>query len=272
MSTYQSYWGLDKTPFRAYHDSCFFYRSPTHEEALARMHFLVDQHRRLGLLIGAGGSGKSFLMRFFADELRHDSLAVARVGLEGLEPEEMILQILQALRLNPSPTDSMLSLWLRLEDRLSENRYQQIDTVILLDDADQASQNVLLQAARLARHEMTSESRLTIVLGSRPGGLANIGARLLELSDLRIDIEPWQTSDTAEFVKSSLSSAGREAPVFAGPALARLHQLTHGVPRRVSRLADLSLLAGAGRDLDEIDADVVESAYEELVSVGKSMV
>ena len=267
MSTYQSYWSLDKTPFRAYHDSCFFYRSPTHEEALARMQFLVEQRRRLGLLIGDEGSGKSFLMRFFADEMRHDGLDVATVELEGLSPEEMIAGILQSLHIDPPSADSMLVLWRHLEDRLSVNRYQQTPTVILLDDADRASKSVLLQIARLVHHDMTSESRLTIILGSRPSGLANIGPRLLNMSALRIDIQPWQTDDTAEFVKSSLVSAGRQAPIFAGPALARLHQLTHGLPRQVSRLADLSLLAGAGRELKEIDAEVVESAYQELGAV-----
>lgn len=268
MSTYQSYWGLEKTPFRAFHDSCFFYHSPTHEEALARMHFLVEERRRLGLLLGAEGSGKTFLLRFFADELRHDGRAAVVVGLEGLAPEEMLLRLLQSLGKNPSSRDSLVSLWRQLEDRLCENGYEQIDTIVLLDDADLATEQVLQQVARLARYEMTAESRLTLILSSRPGGLEKIGPRLLELASLRIDIEPWQSDDTAEFVKSSLSAAGRESPIFAGPALARLHQLTHGVPRSVSRLADLSLLAAAGRDVKEIDADVVESAYEELGAVG----
>jgi type II secretory pathway predicted ATPase ExeA len=267
MSTYQSYWGLEKTPFLACHDTCFFYRAATHDEALARMHFLVEQHRRMGLLIGDEGSGKSFLFRFFANQLRHNGMAVAQIGLEGLEAEEMLCYILQSLRLNPSPSESMVSLWRRLEDRLRANRYQEIDTVILFDDANLASQSVLTQIARLARYDITSQSRLTIVLGSRPERLGNLGARLLELSSLRIDIEPWQQSDTVEFINSSLAGAGRQQPAFAEPALARLHQLTHGIPRRISQLADLSLLAGAGRDLQEIDADVVESVYQELGAV-----
>jgi type II secretory pathway predicted ATPase ExeA len=44
----------------------------------------------------------------------------------------------------------------------------------------------------------------------------------------------------------------------------RLHELAHGIPRRVSQLADLALLAGAGRNLDQIDAEVVETVYQEL--------
>ena len=68
---YQSHWGLRQSPFRSCLDPQSFYQSPTHDEALARLHFLVDEHRRLGLLMGPAGSGKSLLSwRSFARQLR----------------------------------------------------------------------------------------------------------------------------------------------------------------------------------------------------------
>ena len=67
---YASHWGLQESPFRNYTNPQRFYQSPTHEEALARLHFLVEEHRRLGLLLGPGGSGKSFLLEVFAAQLR----------------------------------------------------------------------------------------------------------------------------------------------------------------------------------------------------------
>ena len=57
---YHSHWGLDEAPFRTDLDPRYFYQSPTHEEALARLHFPVDYRRRLGLSRGEPGSGKSF--------------------------------------------------------------------------------------------------------------------------------------------------------------------------------------------------------------------
>ena len=63
---YASHWGLRESPFRNCLDPHCFYQSPTHEEALARLHFLVEQHRRLGLLLGPDGSGKSLLLEVFA--------------------------------------------------------------------------------------------------------------------------------------------------------------------------------------------------------------
>ena len=94
--------------------------------------------------------------------------------------------------------------------------------------------------------------------------MGRLGNSLLELAELRVDLQPWEQSDTENFLKSSLEAAGRQSPVFAQKAATRLHELTSGVPRRVSQLADLALVAGAGRQLDQIDADVVESVYHEL--------
>jgi type II secretory pathway predicted ATPase ExeA len=86
----------------------------------------------------------------------------------------------------------------------------------------------------------------------------------LERSELRIDLEPWAAGDTENYLKASLARAGREAPLFDPTAVARLHQLGEGIPRRISQLADLALLAGAGQNLRQIDEATVESVYHEL--------
>jgi general secretion pathway protein A len=151
---------------------------------------------------------------------------------------------------------------------LIENRYQQLPTIVLLDDVDQANAAVLQHVSRLARLEPSPEMRLTIVLAGRNEGMAKLGESLLGLSELRVELEPWQPSDTQQYVKTLLSQAGRQKPVFAQRAVDRLHELAHGIPRRVSQLADLALLAGAGQNLEQIDAGVVEEAYQELGVAG----
>jgi general secretion pathway protein A len=265
---YQTYWGLRESPFRGCFAAEFFYQSPTHEEALARLQFLVDQRRRMGLLIGPAGSGKSLLLEMFAMQLRRNGRPVAWLSLLGLEPDEFLWQLATAWRLNPAPAASVGVLWRLVTDRLAEFRCQQLDTVVLLDDADQADHRVLTHVTRLARYDASPEMRLTLVLAGQPEGVRKLDAHLLDLVELRIDVEPWDKTDTQEFVAESLARAGRKSPLFAEPAVAKLHELAHGIPRRISQLADLALLAGAGQNLQQIDANVVESAYQELAGVG----
>ncbi|MEN0111739.1 MAG: hypothetical protein AAF805_13555, partial [Planctomycetota bacterium] len=62
---------------------------------------------------------------------------------------------------------------------------------------------------------------------------------------------------------TSLVESGRYEPAFSESALGLLHELTRGVPRQVARLADFSLLAGAGAKTERVDAAVVEQAFAE---------
>jgi general secretion pathway protein A len=258
---YQTHWGLRESPFRGLLDTKFFYRSPTHDEALARLQFLVSQRRRLGLLVGPPGSGKSLLLEVFAKQL-HGS--ATKLSLLGLDPAEMLWLLATGWGISLEPTHSLPTLWRAVTDRLVEYRYQQFDAVVLLDDVDQAGGQVLQQVARLVRFDPSPETRLTVVLAGRNEGIAKLGEPLLGLADLRIDVEPWEQADTEDFLSTMLAQAGRQSPLFAEPAVARLHELSHGIPRHISRLADLALVAGAGRDVQEIDVEVVESAYREL--------
>ncbi len=262
---YESHWGLRESPFRGTVDPGMFYESPTHEEALSRLDFLVEQHNRLGLLIGPSGSGKSLLLEVFADGLRRRGWPVAKISLLDVEPTEMLYLLATEWGLNPEPTQSTAGLWRMLTDRLIEYRYQQMETVILLDDADLADRAVQRHVARLARFDTSPEMRLSIVLAGRNEGMARLDGSLTALIDLRIDVEPWQRRETEQFVNRRLVQAGRQTPIFTPPAVDRLQEVSHGIPRRVSQLAELALLAGAGQNLQQIDAGVVESVYQELV-------
>jgi general secretion pathway protein A len=265
---YHAYWGLSEPPFRGDLDPRSFYRSDTHEEALARLDFLVGQHRRLGLLTGPGGSGKSLLLEVFAQQLRRQRRSVAKLSLLDVEPAEVLSLLAAEWGLATGWLPSAPVLWRALTDRLIECRYQQLEAVVLLDDVDQADPRVLQHVARLVRFDPSPEMRLTIVLAGRPECVARLGASLRDLVELRIDLEPWQRADTEQYVTTLLAQAGRRTPLFAEPAVARLHELAHGIPRRVSQLADLALLAGAGQNLDQIDAGVVEEVCQELGVVG----
>ncbi|NQT14333.1 MAG: AAA family ATPase [Planctomycetes bacterium] len=261
---YHSHWGLDEAPFRTELDPRYFYQSPTHEEALARLHFLVDYGRRLGLLMGEPGSGKSFLLEMFAGELAERGLPVARVNLMGVGPREMLWLVAGELGLNPSCELPIPSLWRLVTDRLKEYRYQKMDVALLLDDADRASEEVLVQVARLAQSDRSPDAQLTIVVSGCPGRIGRLGESLLEQTELRIDVASWEPRDTEGFVQASLERAGGRSALFADPAIERLHELGEGIPRRVNQLADLALLAGAGRELEEIDVETVESVFREL--------
>ena len=156
---YESYWGLRESPFHENFDPQSFYQSATHEEALARLHFLVEQRRRLGLLLGPEGSGKSFLLEMFANDLRRHGPVVARVNLTGISGDEMLWSLAGQFGRNLDRCDQTPVLWRALSDRLAAFRYQQVDTVVLIDDADKAANSVVPHLVRLAKLEPVSSGR-----------------------------------------------------------------------------------------------------------------
>jgi len=258
------HWGLEESPFRSGIAPKYFFNSPTHDEALARLFFLVENHRRLGYLSAPFGSGKTMLLSVLNKRLRRVGCETTQFSLLGCDSNSFLLELAVALGLAPRLQATTRELWRAIADRMRENRYRQTSLVILLDDADQASPETLNQVTRLASIDPSVEAMVTIVLAADSDAPSVLTKRLCELIELRIDVERWNAEVVTDFLADSVSKAGGDREVFAPEAAERLHQLSAGLPRRVSQLAELALVAGAGRKSEQIDVKMVEAVHEEL--------
>ena len=187
------------------------------------MEFLVEQRQRLGLLLGQSGTGKSLILDRLATNLRHRGAQVANLSLLGADLHEFLWLLAADLGLNPDRKATPFELWRNLIDRIAENRYQQLDTVVLLDDADHARPEVLDHLVRLIQSDRGMPMALVLVLAGPANKISHIGPRLLELAELRIDLEPWEEPDTGGYLMSALAQAGRKTLLFTDAAVLRLH-------------------------------------------------
>jgi len=90
-----------------------------------------------------------------------------------------------------------------------------------------------------------------------PGGIRQRAA-------VRIELDSWDEQDVAGFLRRSLERAGGDREIFSDEAAATLARFAGGVPRVVSQLAQLALVAAAGDGLEKVDAATVERAWREL--------
>jgi general secretion pathway protein A len=258
------HWNLEKAPFPTGTAEPMFFSGLPQQEALARLRFLVHHGRRLGLVLGEAGWGKSLVLDLFAEECQSANWHVATLNLLGLSVREFQWRLAELLHAAPRTSDDGLRLARRLEERWQQNSLQQENIVLLLDDADQAGADVLTQLARLAQSPASQVGNLTIVLAARGSQANRLGSRLLELIDLRVDLEPWGAEDTTGYLQLALVEAGAERPIFDDAALDEIYRLSAGVPRQVNRLADFALIAGSTALLEMIDAETVAAAHAAL--------
>lgn len=266
---YHEHWGFQRAAFGSRAEPSDYFPNPVHDEALARLHFLVDCRRRLGLLLGPAGSGRSFVLSVLAAEFDGRAARVARQSLLGLEPDELLAGLASGWGQTLESGCSNSTLWRAIGDRLAAHRVERAASVALLDDADEASPQVLAQVARLANDSSAAANGLTIVLSARTDSFVRLGKRLLEWADLRIDLDRWQPAETAGFVEHMLARAGRSGETFTAEALERLHLASEGLVRNVSHLAELALVAAAGRSLNRVDVHTIDTVYEELSVVAR---
>ena len=130
-----------------------------------------------------------------------------------------------------------------------------------MDDADEAAHEVLIFVLRLLKSQPAG---MTLALAADPERMTRLGGDLLQLSQLRIHLEPWEVSDLREYLQTSLTRAGGDPRMFDDSAVARLHELSDGLPRWAAHLAELAWLAASGDQLERINVDTVESAYQAL--------
>ncbi len=261
---YLNHWGLEKPPFPSGLDPKLFFEGASQRESLARLRFLLAHRRRLGLVLGALGLGKSLLVSVFAEQCRQAGQAVAQVDMLGLSVREFYWLLGNKLQAEVRVEDDLPRLFRKLTDRLHENALQGKQTVLLLDDLDQGGPDLLNHVQRLLRTDAANRGWLTLVATAKPEQLRRLGNGLLELVDLRIDIEPWDELDTIGYLQLALFEAGAERPLFDDEAMSELYHTSEGVPRRVSRLANFALMAGSNNSQEMIEASTIQEASEAI--------
>ncbi len=259
-----SYWGLNGAPFVGGLNLKGFFLSGIHEEALARLDYLVQHRQRIGLLIGPAGTGKSLLLEVFSAQLRRCGQPVVQISVAGAKRSELLWDLLEGLGRMPTPQSPSCLLWQQLFDRFREAWWVGQPVVILFDQMESVSKEGGETISRLLGCINRPEWTVTVVLAGRWEILSQLGRSLLDQVDLQMVVEPWELPDTQRYVQEALRRAGRSEPIFTAEAVQRLHELSRGIPRQINRLANLALLAGALEGLPQIGPELIEAVYAQL--------
>ncbi|HTN74979.1 MAG TPA: AAA family ATPase [Pirellulaceae bacterium] len=255
---------LPLSPFASGLDARRFFASATHEEALARLEYLLEKRSRLGLLTGPSGSGKSLLLELTARRWKRAGHAVAVLDVVGRSTHDFLWQLASQWQCPVLPNAPTFALWQAITDALTVQRCEHRAAALLIDDADFASRELCELLQRLVHLGDAQQPRLTMVLAVAERRGEDLGPRLLERAELRIELQPWDVAETRDYLQLQLADQTTTAPTLDMPATQRLHDLCAGLPRRINQLANLVLLAAASEAQEVVDVETIEKVYREL--------
>lgn len=268
---YQSFYGFKEKPFNITPDPRFLYLSPTHQEALQHLKFGVQERKGFIVLVGEVGCGKTTLCRRFLNELdpaRFDTALILNPRVTETQMLKAILTELGETKLARSQNDLVAQVNQVLLDRISKGR----DIVLIIDEAQNLSFEVLEQIRLLSNLETDKQKLLQIVLMGQPE-LKEVLARE-ELRQLRqrilvhYELHPLSLTDMQHYIHHRLTLAGGQGrPNFTSWALRALHRGSSGIPRIVNNLCDKALLSAYIRESDEINYWDVRRAVRDVANL-----
>lgn len=265
---YQSFYGLNEAPFNITPDPKFLYLSPSHQEALQHLRFGVQEKKGFIVLVGEVGCGKTTLCRRFLNEIDQTRFDTALILNPRITEDQMLRAILLELGETAIPADSN-DLVNEVNRVLMERIGRGKDIVLLIDEAQNLSFEVLEQVRLLSNLETDKQKLLQIVLMGQPElklvlarpELRQLRQRILVHSELR----PLTLSDLIHYVQHRLTLAGSEGrPNFTRWALRAMHRYSGGIPRIINNLADKSILAAYIRESDQVTYWDVRRAIKDL--------
>lgn len=265
---YTTYFGLTEPPFAITPDPRYLYMSERHREGLAHLMYGIRDGGSCVQLTGEVGTGKTTLCRCLLEQLPPE-VDVALILNPRLTAHELIASVCDELHAPyPEGTTSLKTLIDALYRRLLEAHERGHRTVLIIDEAQHLSPEVLEQVRLLTNLETTQQKLLQVILIGQPELV-----RLLDRTDLRqlaqrvtarYHLEPFNEEETHAYILHRLQMAGQSRPIFTRAALRQAHRLSAGVPRLINVLCDRALLGAFAHDRKHVDAATVVRAADEV--------
>jgi len=269
---YGSYWQLKQKPFESTSDSRFYYPGESHQAALLKLRYAIENRRGGALLAGPSGSGKTLVTRMLRQIVGDGYQPFVHLVFPQMTTVELLAYLADELEggLDPVSTPSAAQSVRRIERYLAENVRQGRHAVVAVDEAHLLENSQTFQTLRLLLNfESEGCPGLTLLLVGQTGLLPRLD-RMPELEEwlgVKSLLRPFTERETAEYVAHRLKAAGAVRTIFEPEALSKLHELTGGLARQINRLGDLALLIGFAEQQQTIGAEHIAAVCEELVTV-----
>jgi general secretion pathway protein A len=267
---YLKHFNLSERPFSITPDPRFLYMSLRHREALAHLIYGLGEGGGFVQLTGEVGTGKTTMCRCLLEHVP-DNVDLALVLNPKVTSIELIATVCDELGIEFQEKDASIKILTDvLNHYLLEAHAKGRRTVLIIDEAQNLSADVLEQIRLLTNLETSTQQLLQIILIGQPE-LRTLLQRedmrqLAQRVTARYHLEPVTREDTGAYIKHRLQICGATRPIFNKTAVDRIYKLSGGIPRLINVLCDRALLGAYTEDKLQIDKKIIRQAANELLA------
>lgn len=261
------FYGLNLPPFDLAPNPRFLFNSARHREAINHLLYGIRERKGFVQLTGEIGAGKTTLCRALLEQL-DSRFSTALLLTPVLDANELMKAIAAEFGLDAKGMDR-LEISALFNDFLIRQAQAGRESVLIIDEAQNFSDELLEQVRQLSNVETDERKLLQIVLIGQPELRERLNHPRLRQLRQRITVRYHLTAldrlETRLYIRHRLQLAGANGmPGFTAPALWRVFRYSNGVPRLINALCDKALLAGYVKQSDRISYGMVGRAMREL--------
>lgn len=264
---YKTFFKLQTSPFGTSPDPRFLYMMPHTREALACLEYGISARKGFTVLTGEVGTGKTTLLRRALSSFRDRRVSTSFVFNPRLDVIDFLEFVITDFGLIPaSRTKSGMLLQL---NRWLIERYRMEETcVVVVDEAQNLSWDLLEEIRLLTNLETSSEKLLQIVLSGQPELEEKL--RHPSVRQLRQRVSLWcrtqalTDAQTHAYVAERLRIAGASWPLFSPTALDLIHRYSRGIPRLINLICEHALIVAYVEQARQVTNNMVEGVAVEL--------
>jgi type II secretory pathway predicted ATPase ExeA len=265
---YHRYFGLRENPFNVNPDPRYLYLTRQTQESLAGLTYGIQNRKGFILLTGEVGTGKTTLLNRLLDWLRGQRVATAFIFNSRLNVTQLFDFMMAEFEI-PCESRDKSQVLMRLNHWLLD-RYRAGETAVLIVDEAQNLSSELLEEIRLLTNlETSTEKLLQIVLTGQPELEERLKLpqlrQLRQRVTLRCKTAPLTLEETFGYIAERLRIAGANCePIFSKEAIQAVHTYSRGIPRVVNLLCEHSLINAYVESLRPVPAQLVEEVAREF--------
>ncbi len=220
------------------------------------------------LLTGEVGAGKTTICRCLLEQIP-ESCDVAYIFNPKLTVEELLSTICVEFGIAYPPGNTSIKVFVDcinayLLDAHARGRH----TVLIIDEAQNLSADVLEQMRLLTNLETNQRKLLQIILLGQPELAAMLERpelrQLAQRIVARYHLGPLTRPEVAAYIRHRLEVSGAKRQLFPNALVGRVYRLSGGVPRVINVLCDRALLGAFVQGKERIDRATLAQAAREV--------